>query len=33
MSLFSNNNKKNHDIAGILLLASTYYIFWLYICF
>ena len=25
--------KKNHDIAGILLLLSTYYIFWLYICF
>ena len=25
--------KKNHDIAGILLLVSTYYIFYLYICF
>ena len=24
--------KINHDIAGILLLVSTYYIFWLYIC-
>ena len=24
---------KNHDIAGILLLVSTYYIFYLYICF
>ena len=27
--------KKNHDIAvaGILLLVSIYYMFWLYICF